>query len=237
MNYLAHLLLSGNCPDRQVGGLLGDFVKGPLRGEWPRNIEMGIRLHRKIDTYTDHLLRDSGLFALFDPPWRRYAGIVTDIAFDHLLAQRWHDFSNLTLTQFCARFYRHLATHRSRLPAAAQHFNDRAPEVRWLESYERAEILPSMLNRVGARLKKPRALGASWSVVENNKDQFAEEFIVVFTALSKFSAAFISNETSALDDLPTTVHAGATSVKPAGFEASQLTAAYQRPSQVIGPAK
>ena len=34
MNYLAHIYLSGECLDTQLGGLLGDFVKGPLPVEW-----------------------------------------------------------------------------------------------------------------------------------------------------------------------------------------------------------
>ncbi|KKM01805.1 hypothetical protein LCGC14_1790730, partial [marine sediment metagenome] len=49
MNYLAHIYLSGDHPEVMVGGLLGDFVKGPLRGQLPRAIEEGIALHRKID--------------------------------------------------------------------------------------------------------------------------------------------------------------------------------------------
>lgn len=34
MNYLAHVYLSGECLDAQLGGLLGDFVKGRLPVEW-----------------------------------------------------------------------------------------------------------------------------------------------------------------------------------------------------------
>jgi acyl carrier protein phosphodiesterase len=34
MNYLAHIYLSGECLDTQLGGLLGDFVKGRLPVEW-----------------------------------------------------------------------------------------------------------------------------------------------------------------------------------------------------------
>ncbi len=32
MNFLAHALLSGPDPALRVGGLIGDFVKGPLPG-------------------------------------------------------------------------------------------------------------------------------------------------------------------------------------------------------------
>lgn len=32
MNFLAHALLSGPDPALRVGGLMGDFIKGPLPG-------------------------------------------------------------------------------------------------------------------------------------------------------------------------------------------------------------
>jgi acyl carrier protein phosphodiesterase len=53
MNYLAHLHLGGQEPDALLGSLYGDFVKGPLRGQWPAKVEAGIRLHRRIDAFTD----------------------------------------------------------------------------------------------------------------------------------------------------------------------------------------
>lgn len=34
MNYLAHVYLSGDSADAQLGGLLGDFIKGPLPLAW-----------------------------------------------------------------------------------------------------------------------------------------------------------------------------------------------------------
>ena len=53
MNYLAHLHLGGPRPGDLLGSLYGDFVKGPLQGRWPAEIEAGIRLHRQIDAFTD----------------------------------------------------------------------------------------------------------------------------------------------------------------------------------------
>ena len=53
MNYLAHLHLGGSQPAQLLGSLYGDFVKGPLNGRWPAQIEAAIRLHRRIDAFTD----------------------------------------------------------------------------------------------------------------------------------------------------------------------------------------
>lgn len=192
MNYLAHLLLSGPNPDTQVGGLLGDFVKGPLKGDYPDDIEQGIRLHRQIDTLTAHLPAMTQLNRLFENPWRRYAGIVVDIAFDHLLAERWQDFHALPLPEFCADFYQHLSSHRHRLPEGAQQFCDRAPGLGWLESYADPDIMATILNRVGTRFQRPVALEDCWHVVQTNRDHFNRAFDQAMAELSLFAESFLS---------------------------------------------
>lgn len=197
MNYLAHLLLSGSNPDTQVGGLLGDFVKGPLKGDYPPEIEQGIRLHRLIDTQTARLPAMTQLNHLFENPWRRYAGIVVDIAFDHLLAQRWQDFHTQPLPEFCADFYQHLLPHRHRLPERAQQFCDRAPGLGWLESYADPDIMATILNRVGTRFRRPVALGHCWPIVQKNRGHFDRAFDQTMTELSLFAESFLSLSMSA----------------------------------------
>lgn len=200
MNYLAHLLLSGPNPDIQVGGLLGDFVKGPLKGDYPPEITQGIHLHRQIDTLTARLPAMTQVYNLFDKPWRRYAGVVTDIAFDHLLAQRWPDFHRQPLAVFCAEFYQHLASHRHRLPERARQFCDRAPELGWLESYADPEIMETILNRVGTRFQRPVALQECWHIVEKNRDQFDRTFEQIMAELSLFAERFlVSNSASSMN--------------------------------------
>ncbi len=193
MNYLAHLLLSGNDLDRQVGGLLGDFVKGPLQGDYPDKIEQGIQLHRRIDTLTAQLPQIAQLYTLFEKPWRRYAGIIVDIAFDHVLAKRWQHYHDLPLSEYCYNFYRHLDWHRQCLPTGARLFNDRAPKIAWLESYADPDIMTTILNRVGDRFKRPVALGESWPIVTANRDHFDNAFQGAMGELIVFSERFLTD--------------------------------------------
>ena len=206
MNFLAHLLLSGSDLDIQVGGLLGDFVKGPLQGNYPEKVEQGIRLHRHVDTLTARLPEMTQLYTLFESPWRRYAGIVVDVAFDHLLAQRWQHYHTLPLAEFCTDFYRHLAIHRQWLPERAQQFCDRAPQVRWLESYADPDIMVTILNRVGDRFKRPVPLGECWRYVTTNRNSFDHAFSSAIQELAVSSKRFLT-ETSMtgalLKDQPT----------------------------------
>ena len=79
MNYLAHIALAGANPEHRVGGLLGDFVRGPLSGQLPIAIETGITAHRKLDAFVDQQPEIQLFLRRFEKPMRRYAGIVADV--------------------------------------------------------------------------------------------------------------------------------------------------------------
>ena len=199
MNYLAHLLLSGNNLDTQVGGLLGDFVKGPLTGSYPATIEQGIHLHRKIDAITAHLPQITELYPLFDKPWRRYAGIVIDIAFDHLLARRWHLYHAQSLDDFCTTFYQHLARHQQCLPERALRFSQRAPQAQWLEGYVNPDLMPTILARVGEKLRRPVPLDKAWYTIVAHSDHFDRAFSATMTELISFAENYIADNQAPVD--------------------------------------
>ena len=89
MNYLAHLLLGDRGPQWLVGSLMADFVKGRLPDTMEPALRHGIVLHRRIDAGTDTHPLVVECRGLFPAERRRYAGILTDIVFDHVLARGW----------------------------------------------------------------------------------------------------------------------------------------------------
>lgn len=187
MNYLAHIYLSGDQPEMMVGGLLGDFVKGPLQGQLPQHIEKGIQLHRKIDVFTDQLPEVQMACSRFEAPFRRFAGIYLDMCYDHFLAKHWADFHQEPLDQYCQQFYQILNNHYDILPARAQRFNDIAPTVNWLEAYANFENLRPMLMRVGQRFKKTVPLHEGFHFLERDYEQLQDEFMQFFPRLIQFS--------------------------------------------------
>lgn len=193
MNYLAHLLLSGPDMDVQVGGLLGDFVKGPLRQELPAPVELGIRLHRKIDVITDRQPQFIAATEVLPPHWRRYRGILLDIYFDHLLATRWDDFHPQSLADFCQDFYRQLARHQISLPPRARRFCEVAPKVRWLESYAVHDLMPAIYDNVGKRLRRPIPLGDVWPLLEQERDFLNHAFDGLMAELLDFAEDYRQN--------------------------------------------
>ena len=187
MNYLAHIALAGDNPQHQVGGLLGDFVRGPLgRGQFPAAVEAGIQAHRNLDHYVDQQPELKLFLQRFESPMRRYAGIVADVFYDHLLARDWHRYYQQSLGDFCQGFYRQLELYNSGLPPRAQFFLERAPSIGWLESYAEAEHLPIILQRIGERLRRPVALQGALPIIEAHREAIDDEFHQLYPRLQAF---------------------------------------------------
>lgn len=88
MNYLAHIHIANHTQTSLLGNFLGDFVKGQAFNDLPRELATGVRLHRKIDQFTDSHELVKGLRRSFPRDLRRVAGIVIDITFDYFLLQQ-----------------------------------------------------------------------------------------------------------------------------------------------------
>lgn len=192
MNYLAHIALSGFKPEHQVGGFLGDFYRGPICGQLPVAIETGIIAHRKLDSFVDRQQELHSFLQRFEKPLRRYAGIVADIIYDHILANEWHHYYDLPLDEFCENFYGHLAKYESLLPSAAKRFLHYAPSVKWLQSYQNPDNLPYILQRVGQRFKQPVALESALPIFFQHQASITQEFRDLYPRLQTFIITKIS---------------------------------------------
>lgn len=186
MNYLAHIALAGANPEHRVGGLLGDFVRGPLSGQLPIAIENGITAHRKLDAFVDQQPEIQLFLQRFEKPMRRYAGIVADVVYDHLLAREWTQYYQQPLEDFCQEFYVQLAVYGDRLPPRAQHFLEHAPKIGWLESYSNVDNLPLILQRIGQRFRQPVALQDALPIVVQHQAAIRTEFHQLYPRLQKF---------------------------------------------------
>ncbi|HEU0196401.1 MAG TPA: ACP phosphodiesterase [Nevskiaceae bacterium] len=159
MNFLAHLRIADATHTSLAGAILGDVVHGRLEAlALPADIELGIRIHRRVDFVTDthplsHAWRDR-----FPRPQRRYAGIVLDLLCDHVLANDWQQYSGEPLGAFATRCgiavsaqagyfarYGRWEPHAERFAALLCSYVDRA-------GFERA------VTRTASRLRHPAPL-------------------------------------------------------------------------------
>ncbi|GAB1596870.1 acyl carrier protein phosphodiesterase [Lysobacter claricitrinus] len=160
MNWLAHMHLARQSDAAMLGALLGDFVFGSSGLDaWGDVERREMLLHRRVDRFTDTHPAVTALRAHFPDGRRRYAGIVLDVYFDHLLARDWPRWSDVPLDAFTARAYAMLRARQDELPPRLQAIVPRMAEHDWLGSYrERAHVdravarLAHRLSRNGDRL-------------------------------------------------------------------------------------
>lgn len=187
MNYLAHLHLGGPAPHQLLGSLYGDFVKGPLDGRWPQGIEAGIRLHRRIDLFTDThpLVRDAR--ALFPAARRRVSGILLDLFFDHCLARDWADYAEVPLPTFTGQVYRVLADQAA-LPGALARIAPRMAEQDWLGSYRDFDTLAAVVGGMSRRLSRPELLAGGFDELAERYQPLSDHFRRFYPELQGFAA-------------------------------------------------
>lgn len=193
MNYLAHAFLARSDEGLMLGGLFGDHVRGRRAlAAFPAPVRRGIRLHRHVDSFTD---RDRGvkrLLKCFPRPFRRYAGIIVDLVFDHQLALRWDEFASSPLADFDREIRALLARHRAIVPAPLAAFMRYADRRGLFASYrEEAELFHSLAG-VGRRLRRANPLADTASIWPVVKGPCAETFEAVFPRVQSEVGAWIS---------------------------------------------
>jgi acyl carrier protein phosphodiesterase len=162
MNFLAHAFLAGDDPALIVGGVIGDWIKGPLSGPssgvLPDDLARGVALHRAIDSHAETHTAFRASRARISPARRRYGGIVVDILYDHLLARRWQEFHARPLEEFCAWVYRLIDARLDDLPPAAHFALKLMADEDWLASYRRLDGIADVLARMSRRARQPNPL-------------------------------------------------------------------------------
>jgi acyl carrier protein phosphodiesterase len=187
VNFLAHILLAPDTESR-VGQLLGDFVTNSSEAEFGAVIHREILLHRKIDAFTDSHPVVLAAKSRFRPETRRFAGILLDVLYDHLLARDWSRYCAQPLPEFVGHFYSGAELFRSRFPPDfARAFTYMVADD-WLGSYREFAGVRSTMLRLGIRRPKFAVpLVDGLTDLENNAREFAEAFPRFFADLENFT--------------------------------------------------
>lgn len=158
MNFLAHALLAGNDPAMIVGGVIGDWIKGPLPGALPSDLARGVALHRAIDSFAetnDGFCRSRKRMSAHR---RRYAGVLVDIFYDHLLASQWKTLNPIALPTFNSHVYQHIADRWMDLPSSSHLALDAMSKQDWLTSYSSMDGIGDVLRRMSQYARQPNPL-------------------------------------------------------------------------------
>lgn len=161
---------------------MADSIRGNSYLDYPESIRKGILLHRYIDTFTDaHPIYRKSKHRLHEK-YGHYSGVIMDIVYDHYLATNWQLYSDESLEDYAAGFYRLLLDNQELLTDKTKNMLPYMIEGNWLLSYASLEglerILFQMDYRTGNRVHMQEAmveLKEFYAEFESEFQQFFEE--------------------------------------------------------------
>ena len=186
MNYLAHLFLAGNRPESVIGSLMGDFVKGRVDPTRPPALRHAILQHRRIDSFTDAhpLVKQSK--QRINPEFRRYAGILIDVFYDHFLATEWRRYASVPLDAFTEQVYHEVNRQLQALPSRMQLSMRYMVANDLLGSYRSVDGIGQALRGIETRLRRPSRLGEAVTELEDAYLALRGDFTEFFPQLIRF---------------------------------------------------
>ncbi len=185
MNYLAHLYLSGDKPDIILGNFLGDSLKGKEYLRYNKTVQKGVFLHRFIDSFTDkHQLVKKGTERL-RPGYRKYAGVIVDIFYDHFLAVNWKKYHYISLVEFADRMHEVLSGYYFKMPPKAQQLVPFLIQSKRLVTYESFDGIEKTLRIMSIHTSLPDETEFAMEVLYKKYNHFNEDFNEFFQEIIK----------------------------------------------------
>jgi len=203
MNFLAHLLLSGEKDGIIMGNYVGDFIKGKLTDEktvnWNPDYVIGLKLHRFIDMFTDaHPIVREAKYKVAEVHGR-LAGIIIDIYFDYFLAKNFTGFHQETLWKYSHRIYTIIEKSEYLIPEPMIPMVRSMVRQDWLNSYATIEGIDLTFNRMSRRAGFLSAIKSAAVELEKNEAFYYEKFNVFFPELTEKSSDYIAENLKLLN--------------------------------------
>lgn len=186
MNWLAHIFLSEQNIDFQMGNFLADPLKGKSWEGASEDLKKGIKTHILIDSYTDshplviqskNRLREKGLLK----------AIVIDITYDYFLTKNWDMYCNIPFELYTQEFYTEANNRLEHLSFNASKHVNRIIKYQVLHKYQSVQHLKKSFERIDKRLSSKllsRDKASSYfESVEKNIDDLEEDFLYFFPKL------------------------------------------------------
>lgn len=186
MNFLSHLYLAGNSEGLIIGNFIADSVKGSSYLSYPEEIQKGIVLHRKIDSFTDtHPIVAQSKQRLRER-YRKYSGVIVDVYYDHFLAANWDKYSHEGLNSFAQHIYHLVRHHHFILPEKSAQFSKYMIRYNILEAYSRLEGIDKVLKGMSQRAKFESKMEHAIEELQEHYVLFEKEFTSFFPELQQY---------------------------------------------------
>ena len=179
MNYLFHLVLSGDNPDIIIGNYIADHIRGTkIVNELPNPVLKGVLLHRAIDAYSDMHPAVRHSVALLKPSHARYASVAVDILYDHFLIKNWRQFVKTPMIKKINSFYALLSDRIDMLPPKSQKVTRKLLQDNWFGLYETFDGLNDVFIGVTKRTHFENALPETVEYLVKYYDELDTDFKV-----------------------------------------------------------
>jgi acyl carrier protein phosphodiesterase len=190
VNWLAHLRLAPPDPLLRLGNLCGDFVRGVDVATLHPALQRGIAQHRAVDAFVDAHAVVRRSRQRLDPPFRRFAGVLVDVFYDHYLARDWDRLGGgESLPAFAAAVHAELRRHHDLLPARLQRAVPAMESQQWLVGYAEVAGIDAVLWRMARRLARATPLGRGAGQLRAHYRGLEDDFAAFWPALVAFTRA------------------------------------------------
>jgi len=185
MNWLAHVFLSEQNIDFQVGNFISDPLKGKAWENSSEDIKKGMEVHKIIDSYTDShpifkqskkRLKDKGLLK----------AVIVDFTYDYLLAKNWNKFCNIELNDFMNNFYKNVEKRKVDYPQRPKEIVSNMVSRDLLNYQDLNHLKQAFIRldrRTSERLAKRDSATSYYEIVQDKMPQLEEDFLEFFPDL------------------------------------------------------
>lgn len=187
MNFLAHIYLSGDNELITIGNFVADAIRGNKYKLLSPEFQVGVKLHRHIDTFTDAhpIVRQST--KRLHKNYSHYSGVIVDILYDHFLAKNWNNYSEIPLDIYVSDFYDTLKKHFDILPERFQKLMPFMIADNWLLSYAEVDGIQRVLNGMNKRTQNKSGMNLATNELKEFYSEFENEFTLFFEELIETS--------------------------------------------------
>lgn len=170
-----------------IGNFIADHIKGNQFTHLDPKIQLGIKLHRQIDTYTDtHEITRRSKRRLHKR-YGLFAGIVIDIFYDHYLAKNWKNYSAIPLKIYVNSVYNLVNSYKEILPEKTVQMIPYMVKYNWLYNYKYKEGIKSVLEGMNKRTNKIGQIDLAINDLRILDKDFEIDFESFFDDLQIFS--------------------------------------------------
>jgi acyl carrier protein phosphodiesterase len=175
---------------------MADGFKGQSYRALPADIQLGVRLHRHIDHFTDNHSEIRRLIAHLSPLIGRYTSVAVDILGDYYLANHFDVYSDIPLPLFEQQAYIALKAQALYIPQRYARMVLAIGYNNMLQSYADPAHIQRIFKRVEKRLKHPHNFDNISLVLEHKQAPIFNTFAHFYPELIVEATMYLSHHSN-----------------------------------------